>query len=32
MSTAARMVESPSSGLNVREVAVRTPAVVRRFI
>jgi len=32
MSTATRMIESPSSGLNVREVAIRIPAVVRRFI
>jgi cell wall-associated NlpC family hydrolase len=32
MSTTTRMIESPSSGLNVREVVVRTPAVVRRFI
>jgi cell wall-associated NlpC family hydrolase len=32
MSTTTRMIESPSSGLNVREVAVRAPAVVRRFI
>jgi gamma-D-glutamyl-L-lysine dipeptidyl-peptidase len=32
MSTATRMIESPSSGLSVREVAVRIPVVVRRFI
>jgi len=32
MSTTTRMIESPSSGLNVREVAVRAPALVRRFI
>lgn len=31
-STSTRMIEAPSSGLNVREVAVRAPVVVRRFI
>lgn len=32
MSSGTRMIEAPSSGLDVREVAVRTPAAVRRFI
>jgi cell wall-associated NlpC family hydrolase len=32
MSTTSRMIEAPSSGLNVREVVVRAPALVRRFI
>lgn len=32
MSTSTRMIEAPSSGLNVREVVIRTPALVRRFI
>lgn len=32
MSTTTRMIEAPSSGLNVREVVVRAPTAVRRFI
>jgi cell wall-associated NlpC family hydrolase len=31
-STAAKMVEAPSSGLNVRETSVRGPQIVRRLI
>ncbi|MDQ1700245.1 MAG: gamma-D-glutamyl-L-lysine dipeptidyl-peptidase [Frankiaceae bacterium] len=31
-STSTRMIEAPSSGLNVREVVVRTPVLVRRLI
>jgi gamma-D-glutamyl-L-lysine dipeptidyl-peptidase len=31
-STASRMIEAPSSGLKVREVSVRAPRVVRRYL
>jgi len=32
MSTTTRMIEAPSSGLNVREVVIRAPTAVRRLI